>query len=100
MKQSLPVIIGIRSALQLPNLFETLGHSDLIIELSDWACGGVHKDGYGGGLTQCALACRQVEDAWKLWKAETSSGRRNLVDFITDYAKAHSELLAEFANNA
>ena len=80
-----PIISGGMNALRLPAFFERLGHSNVILT------GGesfAHMDGPKMG----AIACRQGEEAWKLWKAG-QFGEISLSDGVIEYAKTHEEIL-------
>jgi len=85
-------ILSRRHVLRLPALFESLGHSNVIL-----AAGGLafqHND----GVKQGAISCKQIEQAWKLWKAG-KFGPVSLSDGIIAYAKKHDALKNAFLNS-
>ena len=81
-----PIISGGMNALRLPAFFENLGHSNVILTADGGSFG--HMDGPKMG----AIACRQAEEAWKLWKAG-QFGDISLSDGVIEYAKTHEEIL-------
>ena len=81
-----PIISGGMNALRLPAFFEGLGHSNVIL-----AAGG-GSDGHKEGPKIGAIACRQGEEAWKLWKAG-QFGDISLSDGVIEYAKTHEEII-------
>ena len=80
---------GIMNALRLPAFFETLGHSNVILTVDSGSFG--HKDGPASG----AIACRQVEEAWKAWRSG-QYGNVSLSDGVVEFAKTHEEIKGAF----
>ena len=80
---------GSMNALRLPAFFETLGHSNVILTADSGSFG--HKDGPASG----AIACRQVEEAWKAWRSG-QYGNVSLNDGIVEFAKTHEEIKGAF----
>merc|ERR1711879_1024168 len=89
MVQTALIITGGVNALRLPELFEKLGHSNVILTSGSGAFG--HRYGPKQGAT----SCRQGEEAWMLWKAGTY-GDVSLSDGIIEYAKTHEEIKGAF----
>ena len=89
MKQNVPIIAGSMTVLRLPAVFQNLGHSNVILT----AVGGFfgHKDGPASG----AIACRQVEEAWKAWRSG-QYGNVSLSDGVVEFAKTHEEIKGAF----
>ncbi|CAE7394080.1 rbcG, partial [Symbiodinium sp. CCMP2456] len=89
MRQNAPIISGSMNALRLPAFFESLGHSNVILTAASGSFG--HKDGPASG----AIACRQVEEAWKAWKSG-QYGNVSLSDGVVEFAKTHEEIKGAF----
>ncbi|CAE7240504.1 rbcG, partial [Symbiodinium sp. CCMP2456] len=89
MKQNVPIIAGSMTVLRLPAVFQNLGHSNVILT----AAGSFfsHKDGSASG----AIACRQVEEAWKAWRSG-QYGSVSLSDGVVEFAKTHEEIKGAF----
>lgn len=80
------------TALDLPPLFERLGHSDLLVLSGEGvAC---HARGPAAGTA----AMRQAERAWESWREARCRGDTiSLEDVFVDHAALHEELLGVFA---
>ncbi|CAE7219523.1 rbcG [Symbiodinium sp. CCMP2592] len=89
MRQNAPIISGSMNALRLPAFFETLGNSNVILTADSGSFG--HKDGPASG----AIACRQVEEAWKAWRSG-QYGNVSLSDGVVEFAKTHEEIKGAF----
>ena len=89
MRQNAPIISGSMKALRLPAFFETLGNSNVILTADSGSFG--HKDGPASG----AIACRQVEEAWKAWRSG-QYGNVSLSDGVVEFAKTHEEIKGAF----
>ncbi|CAE7740541.1 rbcG [Symbiodinium sp. CCMP2456] len=89
MTQSASSNAGSMNALRLPAFFESLGHSNVILTAASGSFG--HKDGPASG----AIACRQVEEAWKAWKSG-QYGNVSLSDGVVEFAKTHEEIKGAF----
>lgn len=85
----LPYDCALLHALWVPALLEESGQSYVAWEAGGGSCD--HKD----GPEQGALACRQGEEAWKLWKAGMY-GEVSLSGAVVEYAKLHKELKRAF----
>eukprot|EP00969_Alexandrium_andersonii_P320409 14156413-Alexandrium_andersonii.AAC.1 len=73
----------------MPHLFERLGHSNVIVRFEGTKRGGQAR------FAQKVIACRQGEQAWKLWKAGFY-GDLSLSAAVVRFARSHAEIQSAF----